>query len=61
VIFHVDPAWGPASVFAEKLASHGVRSMAFSPTSIRLVTHLDVDSQAIERACQAIEAVAKRD
>jgi threonine aldolase len=35
--------------------------MAFSPTSIRLVTHLDVDSQAIERACQAIEAVAKRD
>ena len=61
VIFHVDSTWGPASVFAEKLANRGVRSMAFSPTSIRLVTHLDVDEQAIERACQAIEAVAKGD
>lgn len=58
VIFHVAPKWGPATKFAEALARAGVRVMAFSPTSIRLVTHLDVDTQDIEVACQAIRNVA---
>ncbi len=58
VIFHVAPQWGTAARFAEALAAAGVRVMAFSPTSIRLVTHLDVDTQDIEVACQAIRSVA---
>lgn len=58
VIFHVAPQWGTATKFAEALARAGVRVMAFSPTSIRLVTHLDVDTQDIEVACQAIRNVA---
>ncbi len=58
VIFHVAPQWGTAARFAEALAATGVRVMAFSPTSIRLVTHLDVDTQDIEVACQAIRSVA---
>jgi threonine aldolase len=58
VIFQVAPQWGTAAKFAECLAQAGVRVMAFSPTSIRLVTHLDVDTRAIEVACQAIRDVA---
>lgn len=58
VIFHVATNWGTATKFAEALARAGVRAMAFSPTSIRLVTHLDVDTQDIEMACQAIRDVA---
>lgn len=60
VIFHVAPEWGSAAKFAEALASAQVRAMAFSPTSIRLVTHLDVDQQAIEVACQAIRRIASQ-
>jgi threonine aldolase len=60
VIFHVAPAWGTAADFARKLQDHGVQVMAFGPQSIRLVTHMDVDRQKIESACNAIEQVAMR-
>lgn len=60
VIFHVDRAWGTAAAFVEQLVEAGVQSAAFGPQSIRLVTHLDVDRHDIDRACQAIDNVARR-
>ncbi len=57
VIFQVDPEWGTAAEFAQKLQERGVLVLAFGPQSVRVVTHLDVSRQDIDRAAQAIESV----
>ena len=50
VVFeHPDPAG-----VCGHLESRGVRAGAISPTTVRLVTHLDVDDRGIERAVSAI-------
>ncbi|MFN7731127.1 MAG: low-specificity L-threonine aldolase [Pirellula sp.] len=60
VIFKVAAEWGNAAQFNAELLAHGIQAMAFSKQSIRMVTHLDVDSQQIETTCQAIERIARR-
>jgi threonine aldolase len=57
VIFKIDPAWGTAAEFASRLLEMGVQVLAFGPQSIRMVTHLDIDTPQIEMACKAIERV----
>ncbi|MGE0001800.1 MAG: low specificity L-threonine aldolase [Fimbriimonadaceae bacterium] len=42
----------------EALGRHGVRCLPFGPNSVRLVTHHDVDDEGIDRACEALCAVA---
>lgn len=54
VIFHIDKDWGTAHEFASDLERYGVRVMPFSPTAIRMVTHLDLSSQQIDQACEVI-------
>ncbi len=58
VFFHVSPAWGNAADFSSRLKERGVLMLATSPTMIRAVTHLDVSSTDVDRALQAIQAVA---
>jgi threonine aldolase len=58
VIFHVAHDWGSAQEFADRLKQQGVLSLAFGPQSIRLVTHLDVSGEQIDRACQVIRRMA---
>lgn len=58
VFFQVDPAWGSAAAFAARLTERGVMMLATSPTTIRAVTHLDVSTADVDRAIQAIQAVA---
>lgn len=58
LIFHVSERWGTAQKFASDLEKQGVRVMAFSPVAIRMVTHLDVSHDQIQRACEAIRSVA---
>jgi len=60
LIFHIGPMWGTAHEFAVELEKYGVKTMAFSPISIRMVTHLDVSSDQIDQACEAIRRVATR-
>ena len=60
LIFHIGPTWGTAHEFAVELEKNGVKTMAFSPISIRMVTHLDVSSDQIDQACEAIRRVATR-
>jgi threonine aldolase len=60
VIFRVHPNLGASAEFVAALEREGVRAMIFGPQLIRMVTHLDVDREAIQAACDAIERVAGR-
>ena len=54
-LIYVTVADGPATVTA--LSARGVRCFATGPTSIRLVTHLDVDDDGVRHAVRAFEAL----
>ncbi len=60
VICEVDPDWGDGESLASQLESQGVRCFAIGKQAIRLVTHLDVDSAQIDRACEIIKSVASK-
>ncbi len=55
--FVVDPAWGSAPAWVDALREGGVLGAATSPTTGRLVTHLDADDAAIDHACRIIGAI----
>ena len=58
VFFEVDPSLGTAAEFAHHLNAQGVSVIDFDPTRIRAVTHLDVDTRAIDRAIELITSLA---
>ncbi len=58
VFFEVDPAWGTAAEFASKLKQRGVLMLPTAPSTIRAVTHLDVTGADVDRAIEAVQAVA---
>ena len=60
VVFRVNANLGTAAEFVAALESEGVRAMVFGPQTIRMVTHFDVDREAIQAACDALERVAGR-
>jgi len=53
VIADIRPEYHPDEIVA-KLSDKGVRCLTVSPTQIRMVTHLDISSEAIEHTCRAI-------
>ena len=55
VIFDVPDA----TSFLARLREHGLLAAGVSRTTVRLVTHLDVDDAAIDRAIEAIRAAAR--
>ena len=60
IFFRVDPAWGAADRFSEELKKQGLLMLATSPTSIRAVTHLDVNSADVDQAIEIIKRVAAK-
>jgi len=56
--FTVSPAWGTASKFAAELKQHGILMLPTGPQTLRAVTHLDVNDRDIDRAIEALKAVA---
>ena len=52
---YVDVKDGPGAQLA--LESHGVRCLAVSASALRVVTHLDVDDNGIERTINAFHAI----
>ena len=60
VIFRVDPALGTAAQLVAALREAGVLVLAFGPTKIRAVTHLDVDEADVRRAGQIIRETVER-
>ena len=59
VFFQVDPALGSAPEFSASLAERGLLINATGPTKLRAVTHLDVDSHAVDRAIDILKDVAR--
>ena len=59
VIFRVDSALASASELAAALQRVGVLVMAFSPTKIRAVTHLDISEADVRRAGELIQRVTR--
>jgi threonine aldolase len=51
VIFGVE---GDAGAFCATLEERGVRMGAIGPSTVRAVTHLDVDASGVERALEAV-------
>jgi threonine aldolase len=54
VIFGVDPDWCTVPEFLKSLADAGVLAVPFGPSLVRMVTHLDVSTEDIERAGEAL-------
>ena len=53
VIFEVDDA----VKFAQQLLEYQIRVQPFSPTQVRMVTHLDISEEAINQVCEILESV----
>lgn len=58
VLIRIDEQLGSSADFVSNLAKYGVGALPFGPQQIRLVTHLDVSFEQIERACDYIRIVA---
>jgi threonine aldolase len=58
VIFKVDPAVATAAQLVSRLQESGVLVLAFGPTKIRAVTHLDVTEAEVRRAGEIIRETA---
>lgn len=56
----VAPSWGTAAQFVQSLKQNGIDCFAFSPQSIRLVTHLDISADQIRQACEIFRRVAEQ-
>jgi threonine aldolase len=54
VIAELDAGWGPAAALEAAASSRGLRLLAVGPQRIRLVTHLDVDRRACQRAAELL-------
>ncbi len=54
VIFRVDPAVFTVADFLRRLAAAGVLAVPFGPELVRMVTHLDVSADDIERTGEAL-------
>ncbi len=59
VIFRVDPRLGTAGEFCARLKQRGLLMLPIDATSVRAVTHLDVDSADVDRACEILAEVAQ--
>ncbi len=58
VIFHIDPKLGTAEEFATRLEEQGVLVFDIAGQSIRMVTHLDVSRDDVQRAAEVVKSVA---
>lgn len=58
VFFALDPRLGSAQEFCARLAARGVAAIGMGPARVRLVTHLDVSADDVDRAGEAIAAAA---
>jgi threonine aldolase len=60
VVFRVDPAAHSAEQLLGRLRERGVLAVPFGTGRIRMVTHLDVSADDVERAGQTLLDVARR-
>jgi len=56
LIFEVIDTYTPAT-FCEKMRKHDILCLAISPTQVRMVTHLDVSREMVEKLISLIEGM----
>ncbi len=54
VIFSPDPAWMTAPALLAELDHHGVKGVQFGPEHLRLTTHLDINTDMMDRVLEVI-------
>ena len=59
VFIEIDPSLGTAADLVTMLQNEGVLTLAITPTRVRAVTHLDVDTAAMRRAAEILSRVAE--
>ena len=59
VFIEIDPSLGTAADLVTMLQNEGVLTLAITPTRVRAVTHLDVDTTAMRRAAEILSRVAE--
>ena len=60
VMLEVAHTGADAKSWVSALASHGLKAGAWSPKSLRLVTHRHIDDTAVEQALEIVRAVSGR-
>lgn len=58
VIFRIDEKHGSSDTFLTHLEQHGILALPFGPSIVRMVTHLDVQTDDIDRVAQAFGNIA---
>lgn len=58
VVLRLDPRWGGAKAFCQRLSAEGVFAIPFGPDRVRFVTYLDITRATIDHALQALVRVA---
>ncbi|ASZ14000.1 DegT/DnrJ/EryC1/StrS family aminotransferase [Chitinophaga pendula] len=53
VIFELRGEWKPP-LFVDYLKKHDILALPISPTQVRMITHLDITPEMVERTCQVI-------
>jgi threonine aldolase len=59
VFFRVSEQWGSAAEFCTMMEQRGLWMIATGPATIRAVTHLDVNTDDVDRAIEILKSVAK--
>jgi threonine aldolase len=59
IVFEISGTGMDSAAFTRKLMEKNVLASGISPTEIRIVTHMDVDRPACERALGAIGEICK--
>jgi threonine aldolase len=59
LVFDISGSGMDSAAFTRKLMEENVLASGISPTEIRIVTHMDVDRSACERALAAISEICK--
>ncbi|QGJ70705.1 Aminotransferase class I/II-fold pyridoxal phosphate-dependent enzyme [Planctomycetales bacterium 10988] len=59
VFFDVDSKLDTAKGFVSRLREKGTASLSMGTSRIRMCTHLDVDREAVERACENLAATVE--
>jgi len=57
VIFRVDPAFCLVKDFLQQLDAAGVMAVPFGPSLVRMVTHLDISPEDIERTGEVLARI----
>lgn len=57
LIFDIDKSWGSADDLLRQLKEKDVLCSAFGPQTVRMVTHLDVSFEEIDKVCDILKTI----